>query len=362
MMKKVLNVLKVILIALLVAALAFGIYVITVFARYYRIEDHQALQAEGSATYESVSTDTSYTIFSQNVGFGAYTADFTFFMDGGKSSWAESEESVISCINQAADEAKSHEPDFILFQEIDIDSTRSYHVDESVLLTDALDGYAHTFAKNYHSAFLFYPLIQPHGASNSGILTYSKYDITGGERRSLPISDSFSKILDLDRCYSISRIPVDNGKELILINLHTSAYGGSDEIRRGQTQMLMEDALREYQAGNYVIMGGDFNQDFTGDSFAYFNPEANGDYGWAQPFLDELIPDGLSKALDYSNGEYISTTRNCDIPYDPDKSIQVIIDGFIVSDNVQIDYLENVQLDYRYSDHNPVVMQFTLLD
>ncbi len=46
---------------------------------------------------------------------------------------------------------------------------------------------------------------------------------------------------DLDRCYSISRIPVENGKELVIFELHMSAYGNSDAIREGQIRMLCND-------------------------------------------------------------------------------------------------------------------------
>jgi hypothetical protein len=34
---------------------------------------------------------------------------------------------------------------------------------------------------------------------------------------------------------------VDNGKELVIFELHMSAYGNSDAIREGQIRMLSED-------------------------------------------------------------------------------------------------------------------------
>ena len=50
-------------------------------------------------------------------------------------------------------------------------------------------------------------------------------------------------------------------KELVIFNLHMSAYGNSDEIRKGQIEMLCNDMAKEYEAGNYVLCGGDFNHD-----------------------------------------------------------------------------------------------------
>ena len=60
------------------------------------------------------------------------------------------------------------------------------------------------------------------------------------------------------------------GKELVLYNVHLSAYGGSDEIRTAQMTMLFNDMKAEYEKGNYTVCGGDFNHDFTGDSNKYF--------------------------------------------------------------------------------------------
>lgn len=40
-----------------------------------------------------------------------------------------------------------------------------------------------------------------------------------------------------------------------------SAYGNSDAIREAQIRMLSADMEKEYEAGNYVLCGGDFNHD-----------------------------------------------------------------------------------------------------
>ena len=230
---------KIPIIVLLVIILAVGSYVAYVLLSYSRIEDNLSLEIQGNAQ-EAAVPEREYTIVSYNVGFGAYTSDFTFFMDGGKESRARSRESVVECINGTTETALSFDPDFVLFQEVDTDSTRSHHVDEAVQITDLFGkagSFDSVFAQNYHSAYLMYPILEPHGASNSGLLTMSRAHIDSALRRSLPISTGLKKLLDLDRCYSICRIPVENGKELILVNLHTSAYG--TDASQGNAQMEM---------------------------------------------------------------------------------------------------------------------------
>ena len=282
-------------------------------------------------------------------------------MDGGKESRARSKDSVVKCVNGTAETALSYKPDFVLFQEVDIDSTRSHHVDQAVQIIDlfkAKGSFDSVFAQNYNSAYLMYPLTKPHGASKSGLLTMSRADITSSLRRSLPIATDFKKLLDLDRCYSISRIPVENGKELILVNLHTSAYGTDASQGNAQMEMLFADLKAEYDKGNYVVCGGDFNHDFTGTSKEYFNPGGDEDFTWCQPFPEEIIPEGFSRCTDYAEG-MVPSSRNTDIPYSED-SFVVILDGFVISDNVSCNYVQIQDEGFKYTDHNPVVMKFTL--
>ena len=246
-------------------AIIVVVYLAYIMISYNRIEDNLPLDSQGKALHEMAKTDTEYTAITYNLGFGAYTQDFTFFMDGGTQSWANSKESVIDCINGDIQLLKAHNPDITLLQEVDIDSTRSYHVNEVSQIRNEFNDYSSTLAINFHSAFLFYPIWQPHGASNSGLLTQSNMQITSGLRRSLPIAETVKKIVDLDRCYSINRINVENGKELVIINAHLSAYGTNGDLQEKQIKMLFTDMSSEYDKGNYVICGGDFNHDFPGN-------------------------------------------------------------------------------------------------
>ena len=92
----------VILCVLLAAVIGYLLYVIL---SYNRIEDHQMLTPAGAPSAEVLDAEGEYTILTQNCGFGAYSPDFTFFMDGGTQSWANDKETVIKDINGLADAA-----------------------------------------------------------------------------------------------------------------------------------------------------------------------------------------------------------------------------------------------------------------
>ena len=352
------KVLKVILIVLLAVLIVVGGYVAYVFLSYHRIADNQPLEIRGGAD-GALSAGQPHTIVTWNLGFGAYSDDYTFFMDGGKESWARSADAVRENIGGAVDRLRELDPDLMLLEEVDFNSTRSYHIDQRELIYPAFEGLSSTWAQNYDSPFLCYPLTQPHGASKSCIMTFAKAGITSAVRRSLPIETSVYKVLDLDRCYSVSRIPTDDGRELCLYCLHLSAYTSDGTIATDQLIMLLSDMKAEYDAGNYVIAGGDFNKDLLGNSPEIFGVSGDA-YTWAQPIDLSLIPEGLTlqAALDPDNP--VPSCRNCDVPYVKGETFVVTVDGFITSDNISVEEVHVEDEGFRVTDHNPVVMTFTL--
>ena len=360
--KKILKTAAIILLTILIILAGYIIYL---YASYHRIEDNKKLEvetvSENDKEGDTLSAEKKYSALTYNIGFGAYTPEYSFFMDGGKYSWAKSKESAEETVTGAGELVASLDPDFALIQEIDLDATRTYHLDEYSILKKVIPVYNCVFAQNYDSAFLFYPFTQPHGKSKAGLALFSRYPVTDSLRRSFPVSTSFTKFFDLDRCYSISRVPVDNGKELVIFELHMSAYGNSDAVREGQISMLREDMQKEYEAGNYVICGGDFNHDLkvVEEDGKDQEPES-----WAHPFPRAELPEHFSFCLDQfsaeEKGKLWNSARNADRPYVPGETYTVTLDGFIISDNVECMKYENVNTGYSYSDHDPVYMEFQL--
>ncbi len=359
MVKKIIKSIFIIILAIILLLAAYMAYVLI---SYHRIEDNQALEIEGEAALSEFKPQELYRISSANLGFGAYSDDYSFFMDGGTESWAYSKDAVYENIAGSTASVLSLSPDIMLFQEVDLNSTRSYHVNEKDLIVDNLkdNGYdkvTSTFAVNYDSPFLLYPFTQPHGKSNAGLLTVSTASIQDSVRRSLPIEQGISKLIDLDRCYCKNYINLSNGKQLVLYNVHLSAYTTDPSTATNQVVMLNEDMLEEFSKGNYIIAGGDMNKDVLGDSSKYFGTTST--ENWAQPIPDGLLDDSFTLIGPIDEANPVPSCRNADSPYTED-SFVLTIDGFIVSSN--IDVLEANVLDtrFKYSDHNPVYMDFVL--
>lgn len=354
------RILKGVLIAVAVVIAVVLAYVAYVLISYYRLEDKLILPVEGQAEQE-LQTGTTLRAMSYNIGFGAYSADYSFFMDGGDESRARSKQAVLDNTAGALEAASKLDPDLLFFQEVDVDSTRSYHVDQRDLIVQTLgEGRTYIYAQNYDSPYLFYPIFCPHGKSKSGLVTLSSFPMTSALRRSLPIEEGLMKFLDLDRCYAVSRIPLSNGKELVIYNLHLSAYTSDGSIATEQLELLFADMKAEYDRGNYTLAAGDFNKDLLGDSAEVFGIEAGG-YTWAQPISQEIVPQGLRIVAPLDEEHPVPSCRNTDRPYGPDSYV-VTVDGFILSDNIECVDAGVVDTGFAWSDHNPVWLDFILVD
>ena len=118
-------------------ALVVGGYVLYMQHQYYRIPDHQKLTIGNNQT-ATLTTGKVYTPTTYNVGFGAYNHQFSFFMDAGelksgtktrgKHGTARSKAVVLTDTKDVEKFMQAQQADFMLFQEIDPNSTRSKHV------------------------------------------------------------------------------------------------------------------------------------------------------------------------------------------------------------------------------------------
>jgi len=348
----------------LIALLLIG-YVIYLSCTYYRIPDNQVLTVNDNKT-SYVELNKEFKITTYNIGFGAYSQDFDFFMDSGqmldgtkvsgKGSRAKNKQTVLDNTHGAIQEIIKLNSDFSFFQEVDTKAHRSHFVNQYDLLQKAFEEHSSSLALNFHSGYLFYPLFAPHGSVNAGIATFSKYNIAESMRRSFPIDEGFfSKFFDLDRCFQINRLNIENSdKQLVLINLHMSAYDEGGIIRAKQLELLNTVLSEEYSKGNYVIAGGDWNHDIA-DSLTTFETQQK-----IPEWVHQLTPENLPTGFNFASSKNAPTCRSTDRPYEKGVNYSVVLDGFVVSENVQINLINNIDTDFKFSDHNPVQMTFTL--
>jgi endonuclease/exonuclease/phosphatase family metal-dependent hydrolase len=357
-MKRVLKLLLILL--LLILAAAAGL-VIWLSATEFRPRSIEQVEVSGGSEFKELKLGEELELLCWNIGYGGLGKESDFFMDGGSMVTPPSQDTVRKNLEGIRETIANTPADIWLFQEVDVKSARSGYQNQFPILLNSVQGLG-ALAYNYDCPFVPIPL-PPIGQVESGIATVTGSLKTIGtpQRISLPCPFSWPvRTANIKRCLLVTRVQLeDSEQELVLVNLHLEAYE-SGEGRIAQTRQLMEVMQAEYEKGNYVLCAGDFNHDFTCDSIEYFNPGSGESFSWCAPFPDDIIPEGFIKCADYAEG-MVPSTRNTDIPYSED-SFVVILDGFIVSDNIEYTYVQNVDEGFQYTDHNPVVLKFILKD
>ncbi len=361
------SIFKTLLTAFLILVSGFMIFLIYIAATGYRAQDIEELMVESDLTTAGkLDRTVGQVVAGRNVPLGGATFNIgycgldqsqDFFMDGGKSSRSFSKEQTIANLQRITAFLLREEPAFILLQEVDVRSSRSFQVNQKEYLQTQLAGYSSTFGLNYKVSWVPAPLPHSMGSVYSGLLTLSSCKSDSAARYQYPGREKWPRqMFDLQRCFIENRLPVEGGKELVLINSHLSAFDEGGRIRQEQLKFLKNHITKEYQEkGNYVIVGGDWNHVLPGTDPELF--EASEDRpSWLQEMPQDFTPEGFKWAVDKS----VPSVRTTAAPYQEGFNYLAVIDGFLVSPNVEVLKVQGYQLNFENSDHNPVGLVFTL--
>ena len=343
--------------AILGTVIAFvGGVLIFASATTLKVKDKEKMEIRSNVTKEIDKSEV-LNVMTWNTGYGALDERQDCCWDGGKGVYGESEDVVLENIDALKTKISVENPDIFFVQELDLDSKRSYFVDELESFRSTFSSkYNDSFARNFKAGLVPLPLSQMTGKVDAGIATFSKFTISDAERVQLPIPFKWPmNLFNLKRCLLVTRLPIkDSENELVMINLHLEAYS-SEEGKAKQASMLMDLMDNEYKKGNYVIAGGDFNQTFSHIGFDKY--PNNGD--WECPVFEESGYPDFKFMMDDTS----PTCRSLKTPlvgYDKDTFQYYMIDGFIVSNNVTVDEIHTLDLGFKNTDHNPVTMNIKL--
>jgi endonuclease/exonuclease/phosphatase family metal-dependent hydrolase len=290
-----------------------------------------------------------------NIGYGGLDSSMDFFYDGG-SRMRPSEEGVLRNMGGILETlAPFQQVDFILLQEVDRDSKRSYHHNQYQIIGEHFPQHSTWFGLNYNVSFVPVPLKNPMGKVESGLMTLSAYPPAKVTRHTFPGNYSWpTRLFMLDRCFLVTRHPVSGGKELLVINTHNSAYDDGT-LRNLQMSFLKEFLLTEFENGNYMIVGGDWNQTPHAVS-----PRLPG-YQFDTIDFTYIEKDFPAPGWTWAYDTDLPTNRRVDQPFDPISSLTTIIDCFLVSPNIRVEEVQCINTGFAFSDHQPVRLKARLI-
>lgn len=341
------------------SVLGLVLFVILIFAGFLAwqtLKEYNPLPVEAiqvAGTPDSVPDTLMLTTF--NVGYCGLGAEMDFFYEGGK--MARPTEELLNRYQQGMlQRLKSFsKSDFILIQEVDTCAKRSWYSNQLNMIRSEMPEYETFFAMNY-KAWVPMPVTNPMGKVRAGLVSLSKYTPAQAERNSFNSGYSWPmSLFMLKRCFLVKRFPTRNGAELVLVNTHNSAFSDAAEIREkelAQLRQLMDD---EAKKGNYVIIGGDWNQNPVGfdttQLLAQYLPKVI-----EPPIPGDFLPQGWSFAYDPLH----STNRNVEIPYTSGVTLTTLIDFFVVSPNIEVLTTQTTDIGFAESDHQPVTLRVVL--
>ncbi len=361
-MKSIMFILKLIGIALLLFLLYVIIALIHGTLTDFKPDEIIKLEPDSSAN-EKVIQDSVLTFANWNVGYSGLGAESDFFYDDGGFLTSKGKmiraprKNVEKNLAGALQFIKNHSADFYLFQEVDVNSKRSYHINAHEKYAQTLPGYAATFAVNFKSARVPLPVLEfwrVMGKMHSGLGTYSRFQPTESTRYQFPGSYGWpDRIFHLDRCFAAHRYSTMSGKELVVINTHNSAY--DDGTMKKQQMTYLKDYLeKEYAKGNFVVVGGDWNQCPPEFQYDQFMPGKGG--GYSQINVEKEYVPGWQWAFD----EKVPTNRKLTNVYKKGETFSTLIDFYLVSPNIEILEVKNIDQNFQYSDHQPVMLKIRL--
>lgn len=284
-----------------------------------------------------------------NIGYAGMDAGQDFFMDGGTMSRSASLEKTQENMASFVKFIKETQSDAYFLQEVDENATRSQYMNQLTYLEDAIADYSGSFAYNYKASWVPVPWTEPMGKTDAGLVTFSRNQAESATRYQLPGYESVpTRYVDLKRCVMTNSYPVDNGKTLYLVNVHLSAFDKGGVIRAQQLEWLIKYMTDLYDPQkNYVVLGGDWNHLM---SQAIFDRIVGEPESWIAVLPESLTKTGFKLAYD----DKINSVRSAVKPYVAGENFETIIDGFLVSPNVEVVSVKTHDLKFANSDHQPV--------
>jgi len=353
-MKKIFGiVIKVLLSVVALIALYIGGNILYSTVTDYQPPPREELPVHGTATAQP---DRLIRLMIWNIGYGGLGAEMDFFYDGGETVVAP-EAMVDKYLNGIYRTVEKHKGavDCFLFQEVDTAAKRSHGINELRQLSERLEGYAYSFATNYNVKFVVVPYTNPMGHVLAGLASFSRFQPQESIRFSFPGNYAWPKRnYLLDRCFLVQRFPLPGGKALVVINTHNSAYDDGT-LKQQQMAFLKDKLLAEYEKGNYVIVGGDWNQCPPGFDPKAFAENQNTDYGQLN-IPGDYLPGGWQWAYDPQT----PTNRKLATPYRKGETFTTLIDFYLVSPNVRVEEVQGIDLDFGWADHQPVLLTVRL--
>lgn len=288
-------------------------------------------------------------IVSWNLGYAGLGKDANFVADGGKDLLPESRQIVVGNTAGIIETLDRFSPHIFFLQEVAGPSFVNRNVDLRREVEDSKKGFKSIYSPDIKTSLVPYPLNM-----DTGKLTLSVLPIIRAEGILLPLEDIFyAGIVKRQYRMLVTRFDVGNDRELVAINVHLAAFDDG-ATRQKQVEAVIQFAENEFSNGCYVIVGGDWNLRLVNTDFPHTTDDKF--LFWLADFPMDVLPTDWELAADGS----VPSVRTVHKKYDKGDNYVCTVDGFLLSPNVRLIDVRNVDLGFENSDHQPVKLTVNL--
>jgi len=243
--------------------------------------------------------------------------------------------------------------DFILLQQADSSARRSHRLNQYDSLTYDFDLFNSTYTKCHDVFFYPRPTVNPQGKINSGLITMSKFNPASVTRFAYPNRNDWPlSLFKPDYCFLLNRYTLENEKEFILINTFNNEE--PDRVLDTKDFELLKTVITyEYQRGNYVLVGGNWNR-YPPD----YHPEFKSHR--IDTTKRETVSSNFMPEWKWAYDRSIPSCRRADKAYDKYKTFCYVTDFYLISPNIEIKQVKTENLEFGNSKHNPVTLTVRL--
>lgn len=287
-------------------------------------------------------------ILNWNLGYAGLGKDSDFVMDGGEMLQPPSRATVEANLAGIQSLITSNKSDIHLFQEISEPDMLTLGVNVLAGVSETLSAYDQFYSSDFRTKF-----IPTKWALRHGLATYT--NIATNPVRLIPLTLEPTRLGGIvQRQYHIEATEFTSagGAEWIVLNIHLSAFDEGGNVRLKQLDELIEIADDFFKEGKHVIVGGDWNIQLSETEFPNTTKEEF--LFWRTKLPRERLKPGWEIIVD----EMVPTMRSNERPYTKGENFTSIIDGYMVSPNVEAVSVQTLDTNFEFTDHQPVKAEF----
>lgn len=310
---------------------------------------NNGLKSKSGSSGRLASAGATISVLNWNIGYAGLGKESDFIMDGGENLLPPSVEIVEKNLAGIQNILSQNKSDIHLIQEASEPDMLNLGVNVLGGVKEALSGYDWFFTYDFRSQFI------PQSSSvKHGLASLTRIETNPVELIRLPNEPTrLQGIIQRQYHIQVREFTDINDNAWVVMNIHLSAFDEGGNIRVQQFEKLLEIAASYYKGGKHVVIGGDWNMQLTPTDFP--NTTKQEDLFWLKTLPHEKLPADWQLVFDTN----VATVRTNERAFTKGENYTTIIDGFLVSPNVEVLSAHGIDTNFEFTDHQPVWAEFT---